>query len=171
MSSENQNSAEQKPTYGELFEAVKRDDIKATADLLERGAEVNAVCVRGNSVLMEAVNKSPALVSLLVDWGADPSKGNVAGYTPLTSVEDYLKIHGDSPGTAIIEVMEILKILREAPERHRLFVEKRTSAAAEAIAATAAETEEARQARSAVSRQLLRDNAPSKLRISQRPRP
>ncbi len=59
--------------------------MKRVLQLVESGANVNAVDSRGNSALMEAAFfKYPKLVKALLEKGADPTIINKAGDTALS---------------------------------------------------------------------------------------
>jgi uncharacterized protein len=72
-----------------LFEAVESDDLAAAADLLARGADINAPDPRhpfydGQTVLIIAANRRQAgLLSWLLARGADVNARSASGWTAL----------------------------------------------------------------------------------------
>lgn len=68
--------------------------------LVEGGANLEAVDVNGNGVVHAAVCDSPAVLAILVDYGADVTVSNYDGLTPKVCLlcwcncEDGLTPHG-----------------------------------------------------------------------------
>ena len=65
--------------------AIDNGHLDAASTLLERGAEVNAKETNGGqtALMWATANKSPALVQLLLDRGADVHARSKGGFTPL----------------------------------------------------------------------------------------
>lgn len=159
------DSVIKKPEPGELIEAVKRNDIKAAEDLLDRGADANETSEKGDPALLIAIEKSVEFVSLLVERGADPDKENSNGYSPVDSISGALAACYEFGMSGMNQYQEMGKIFQEAPQRHRRFIEKKASEAA-AKAAAAARAEQERHEKSIETQQLIKQRA-SKFR----PRP
>jgi len=71
--------------YTALTIAASRGDVDITRALLDAGADVERTDAVGTTALAAAVmSRAPlAVVSLLVDHGADPTRANHKGQTPL----------------------------------------------------------------------------------------
>ena len=68
-----------------LMTAVDKGDIRTASVLLAHGADVNAKETKGGqtALMWAAANRSPELVKLLVDHGADARARSAGGFTPL----------------------------------------------------------------------------------------
>ena len=144
-----------KPVRGELIAAIERNDIGAVENLLDRGADANEANDRGDTALLLALKKTKAYIILLVERGADPHKENNQGYSPVDSITDALNACYEFGMPNMVYYQDIEKILREAPERHRRFIEKKSREAA-AKAEAAARAEQARHERASGAQEKLK---------------
>lgn len=69
---------------GDLFSAIRADDVKSVEALLKNGADPNGRNLTGATPLMQAaLHASPAMLKLLIERGADPNGANPFGATAL----------------------------------------------------------------------------------------
>jgi len=87
MNKDFSNAALQKPSPGELIEAVMRNDIDRVADLLQRKADVNEIyCAKEGTALIIAAGRGfSEIVTLLIAHHADLDSKNDWGFTALHS--------------------------------------------------------------------------------------
>ena len=120
MSSDYATSTNQIPARGQLTAAVRRDNLETVADLLKRGADVEDADDKGNTALMTAVVGEPDIVLLLVQRGADPYRKNERRRNAWDLLKEDVDISWHWSSAAI----QIEKILSEAPNIRREFIEK-----------------------------------------------
>ncbi len=136
MSSANALNPNKQPAPEELITAVEGNNLKVAEDLLDRGADANAVAENGSTALLLAINKSCLdMVTLLVERGADPLKENNYGYNAFDMVGQIAAMCEEFGGGLPASLIKIADVLREAPERHGKFVEERANIEAEKAAA------------------------------------
>lgn len=67
-----------------LFDAIQAQDLQGVHQALAHGAEIDAIGVQGWTPLQKAVLvNEPAIVSLLLERGADPRRSNSADHEPV----------------------------------------------------------------------------------------
>ena len=111
--------------------------------LAESGANLNATDPDGTTALLVAIiNAHYDAAAVLLDMGADPNIGDVAGMTPLYAAVD-MNTFPDTPGRPTpkpsgkldaVDMVKSLLVARREPERH---AERADPRAACTIAATA----------------------------------
>jgi ankyrin repeat protein len=143
----------------DLIEAIEDGNVALVKELLEKGADVEAVDGEGSPALLLAVDSDIEIVRMLVERGADPHRQNADKRAPREYATDPLQISYN-----YVDCREVVKIMDQAPELRRRFAEEQERIRQKEIE----EQERIRQKKIAEKRGNMKRRA-SKIRIERGP--